>query len=144
MRRFLMRAGLLAAVAVAAAGCGEGRKTANLSGKVTFRGNPVPEGFINFMPDVPAGNTGEVKAFPIKNGVYNTADGSNPGIYPGANKVRISGFDGHGKTGFPQGVQVFNAFEENLSVAEGNNTKDFVVPESAGQNVKIFSYSDHK
>lgn len=133
----------LLAVTLVLAGCGSSkRKVANLSGKVMFKGKPVPEGFINFLPDVPGGNKGEAKGFPIKNGEYNTATGSNPGVYPGANKIRISGFNGKPKNLWPQGEQIFNPIEENLTVAEGNNTKDFDVPASAAQNLRIEPTAD--
>ena len=61
------------------------------------------------MPDVPGGNRGEVKSFPIKNGAYNTADGADPGVYPGANVIRISGFDGKPAKFFPDGRVKYEA-----------------------------------
>jgi hypothetical protein len=126
-----------------AGGCKEGpRKTAQLSGKVTFKGQPVPDGFLNFMPDATAGNRGEVKGFPIKYGVYNTAEGPNPGVYPGENKVTVSGFDGKAKKLYPQGEQVFNPFDIKVSVPEGVTTKDIEVPESAGRNVRVQPTAD--
>jgi hypothetical protein len=142
MARFGVRAGLLLTMAVSG-GCGEAkREVANLSGKVTFKGQPVPAGFINFLPDVPRGNRGEVKAFEIKDGVYDTAAGPNPGVYPGANKIMISGFNGKSKPLWPQGVQIFNPINLDLTVATGTNTRDFEVPLSAGQNVRIVPTDD--
>lgn len=146
MARFVRRVGLFFTIAVVAAadGCGQAkRETAQLSGKVTFKGQPVPAGFINFLPDVPAGNRGEVKAFEIKDGVYDTAQGSNSGIYPGANKIMISGFTGKPKMPlWPKGEQIFNPINLELTVAAGTNTKDFEVPLSAGQNVRIVPTAD--
>ncbi len=142
MARFGVRAVLLLTMAVSG-GCGEAkREVANLSGKVTFKGQTVPAGFINFLPDVTRGNRGEVKAFEIKDGVYDTAAGPNPGIYPGANKIMISGFNGKPKPLWPQGVQIFNPINLDLTVAPGTNTKDFEVPLSAGQNVRIVPTDD--
>jgi hypothetical protein len=92
------------------------------------------------MPEVTGGNRGEVKSFPIKDGLYNTADGANPGVYPGTNVVRISGFDGKPAKFFPDGKQIFNPVELKETVAGG--TKDFEVPPSAGQNVRIEPTSD--
>lgn len=144
MSRTSLRCSILfSAVALVLFGCDKPARTvAHLSGTVTFKGQPVPEGFINFIPEITGGNTGEVKAFEIKDGVYNTEQGGSPGIYPGANKIMISGFDGKGKKLWPKGVQIFNPIEENLAVAAGTNKKDFVVPESAGQNVKIVPTAD--
>lgn len=142
--RFGVRAALLlAAMVVASGGCGQAkREVAHLSGKVIFKGQPVPVGFINFTPDVAGGNRGEVRAFEIKDGVYNTAEGPTPGVYPGANKVMISGFDGKAKALWPKGVQIFNPINLDITVANGTNTKDFEVPLSAGQNVKIVPTAD--
>ncbi len=131
----------LAALALAAAGCGEAKRpTANVAGTVTFRGKPVPAGFINFLPDVTAGHSGEVKGFPIVDGRYDTAKGSSPGIYPGAMVIRISGFDGKAVSQWPKGKQIFNEYEFREAVQGG--TKDIVVPESAGQNVKVVPTAD--
>src|SRR4051794_35364302 len=120
MARLGVRAGLLLAAAVlAAAGGGEGKRgTAHLSGEGAFKGQPVPAGFINFMPDVASGNRGEVRAFEIKDGVYNTADGTTPGVFPGVNKVMISGFTGVPKMPlWPKGEQIFNPINLDLTVA---------------------------
>ena len=141
MLRASCRLVVMACLTALAFGCGGGKRaTVNVSGKVTFKGNPVPAGFINFMPDVPGGNRGEVKGFPIVDGVYNTAEGTNPGIYPGANIITISGFDGKKQNLWPKGKQIFNPIELKETVSEG--TKDYVVPLSAGQNVRIVPTAD--
>ena len=143
--RFGLRAGLLlSAMVVVSGGCGQAkREVSNLSGKVMFKGQPVPVGFINFLPDVAGGNRGEVKAFEIKDGAYNPAEGPNPGIYPGPNKIMISGFNGKPKMPlWPKGEQIFNPINLDVTVANGTNTKDFEVPLSAGQNVKIVPTAD--
>jgi hypothetical protein len=137
---------LLGVVAALNCGCGEKPRTvAHLSGSVTLNGKPVPAGFINFLPDVTAGNSGEVKAFPIIDGKYNTAEGSNPGIYPGVNKVMISGFDGKPSGDlWPKGKQIFNPIDLMETVPDGTTTKDFVIPPSAAQNVRIVPTGDPK
>ena len=68
---------------------------------------------------------------------------TNPGIYPGANKIMISGFTGKPKLPlWPKGEQIFNPINLDLTVAAGTNTKDFEVPLSAGQNVRIVPTAD--
>jgi len=47
---------VLAAVLVCLVGCGKGAPTGDVSGKVTFKNNPVAEGTVSFMN--PAGGTG--------------------------------------------------------------------------------------
>ena len=141
MVRTITRCVCLTALALAAAGCGESKRaTTNVAGTVTFRGKPVPAGYINFMPDVSAGNSGEVKGFPIVDGQYDTSKGTNPGIYPGAMVIQISGFDGKVVSLWPHGKQIFNSVEIKETVQGG--TKDIVVPESAGRNVQVVPTAD--
>ena len=42
---------LLTALVVASGGCGQKVKLARVTGKVTYKGNPVPNGGITFLPD---------------------------------------------------------------------------------------------
>ena len=74
------------------AGCGH--KAANrydLSGKVTYRGAPVPVGYILFVPDVTKGNQGVGTEAPIVNGVYKTLP--THGTIGGPHVATIAGFD---------------------------------------------------
>ncbi len=66
-----------AAVLLLAAGCGGSKEPAHydLSGKVTFQGAPVPQGFIVFTPDTAKGNEGRPISVPIVNGEYKTLRG---------------------------------------------------------------------
>jgi hypothetical protein len=137
----------LAAICVVALailpGCGgvATRPTTHLAGTVTFKGKPVPLGFITFTPQITGGNTGEVRSFPIKDGQYDTGKGTPAGVYPGANKVMITGFDGVAIKLWPQGKQIFNAVTFDETIAN-DTKKDFEVPESAGQNLRITPTAD--
>jgi hypothetical protein len=132
------------AVAFVAAGCSAPPpKTGQLSGQVTFKGQPVPAGFISFMPEASGGGAGgKVKVFPIKDGVYDTSQGDNPGVFPGPNVVRIAGYDGKPLHLYPQGKQIFNPFELKETLEEGSATKNFTVPDSAADNLKIEPTAD--
>jgi hypothetical protein len=132
----------LMALLVLGAGCSKQVKTGQLSGKVTFKGNPVPAGYISFLPDSSAGNLGKVKVVQIKDGAYNTANETDPGIFPGPTVIRIAGFDGKPQKGFSQGKQIFNPHEIKAALADGTSTMDFTVPASAADNLKIVPTSD--
>jgi hypothetical protein len=128
----------LAAVLVLAAGCSSGgAKKSQLSGKVTFKGKPVPAGFITFQAD-----QGQVQSAPIKDGIYDTSQGPNPGIFPGSTTVRITGFDGKPRPYYPQGHQIFNPYELKDTIPEGTSTKDFDVPAAAANNLRIEPTAD--
>jgi hypothetical protein len=132
----------LLAVLGIAAGCSKEVKVGQLSGTVTFKGKPVPAGYISFMPDATGGNLGQVKVAQIKEGVYNTALEKNPGIFPGATIIRIAGFDGKKQKGFSQGKQIFNPHELRETLPDGTSTRDFTVPPSAADHLRIEPTSD--
>jgi hypothetical protein len=138
-----MRTLCLAAACLAlAAGCSSKPPLSQLSGKVTFKDQPVPAGWISFTPDVAAGGLGQVKVLQIKDGVYDSAKENDPGLNPGVYQVRIAGFDGVRIPLYGQGKQIFNPIEDKHTVPEGTSTKDFVIPESAGENVQIQPTAD--
>ena len=97
----------------------------------------MPAGYISFTPDVAAGGLGQVKVLQIKDGAYDSAKEGEPGINPGIYQIRIAGFDGIKIPFFGQGKQIFNPIQDQFTVPDGQTTKDFVVPDSAGENVKI-------
>src|SRR5262245_62070959 len=115
--------------AALAAGCGgTEKKVGQLKGKVTFKGVPVPAGFISFTPDASKGNQGSVKVAQIKDGEYDTSLAADPGVTPGPTVIRIAGFDGKKIPYWAQGKQIFNIYELRDTLAEGEAKKDFTVP----------------
>lgn len=123
-------------------GCASKPAVAQLSGKVTFKGKPVPAGWISFTPDVASGGLGEVRVLQVKDGQYDSAKEGTPGLPPGTYMIRIAGFDGKKIPMYGQGKQIFNPIEDTFTVPEGSSTKDFVVPDSAGVNVLIQPTAD--
>ena len=123
-------------------GCSSKPEPAQLSGKVTFKGQPVPAGYISFTPDVAAGTLGHIKVMQIKDGAYDSAKESEPGINPGVYQITIAGFDGKRIPYFGQGKQIFNPIQDSFTVPDGKTTKDFVIPDSAGENVRIERTAD--
>src|SRR5687767_10405299 len=101
-----------AVVALAACGCSSKPKLAQLSGKVTFKGKPVPAGWISFTPDVAAGGLGQTKVLQIKDGVYDSSKEREPGLTPGQYLIRIAGFDGKVIPFYGQGKQIFNPIDD--------------------------------
>jgi hypothetical protein len=128
-----------AAVLALAAGCSSKPEMAQVSGKVTFQGKPVPAGWISFTPEP---GKGSVRLCYIKDGVYDSSKEPDPGIHPGKNLVKIAGFDGNAAKYYVQGKQIFNMVDDTHDVPPGTSTKDFVIPESAGKNVKIMPTAD--
>ena len=140
--RLVGLAAVLGAVLIFTAGCRSGKKVGQVSGKVTFKGQPVPAGYISFMPDSTKGNQGSMKVAQIKDGRYDTSLASDPGVVPGPTIIRIAGFDGKVIPHFGQGKQIFNVYELRDTLPEGTTTKDFTVPDSAADNLRIEPTSD--
>jgi hypothetical protein len=145
-RRLRFRLVYLTAVLVTTitTGCGgSANKVGQLKGKVMFKGQPVPAGYISFTPDASKGNQGSVKVAQIKDGLYDTSLASDPGVIPGPNIIRIAGFDGKVVPRFGQGKQIFNPHELRHTLAEGADSKDFTIPDSAADNLRIEPTSDN-
>src|SRR6478735_7765632 len=124
---------VLGAFSLAGGGCARKPKPVQLSGKVNFKGQPVPAGYITFMPDVSNGNRGSTKLLRIKDGVYDSSqDPPDQRLTPGAYHLRIAGFDGKVQPRFNQGKQIFNPVAESFVVPDTVSTKDFTIPDSAG------------
>lgn len=131
------------AFVVILAGCTSQPPIAHLSGKVTLKGQPVPAGWISFTPDAGGGTLGLVKVMQIKDGAYDSSKENPPGIPPGKYFVKIAGFDGKKIPMYGQGKQIFNMVEEKCTIEPGAATKDWIIPESASENVKIQPTADN-
>ena len=139
MRKLIGRLVGAMAVLVLATSCSSAPPLAQMSGTVTFKGEPVPAGWISFTPEA---GKGLVKVCQIKNGTYDSSKEGEPGINPGKNLVRIAGFDGHKIPMWGQGKQIFNPVDMTFEVPSGTSNKNFEIPESAGKNVKIQPTAD--
>lgn len=123
VRKLLPAAVLLAAVGLA--GCAPEEKLYDVSGTITFKGQPVPKGIIHFDPegDGPQGFAN------IENGKFNTATpGQGKGIRGGKYTLRINGFDGKVGPESPMGAAVFPEHTVRKELPAQNQTLDYEVP----------------
>lgn len=113
--------------AIALGGCGpSGPVRYNLSGQVTYGGQPVPAGSITFIPA--AGNSGPAASVPIENGRYDTAP-HDTGHVGGPHLVRITGLDGKASDDlFPNGMPLFPDFELEAELPKQDGEMSFEVP----------------
>ena len=129
LRRYRLVA-LFAALVLA--GCGPGGPARyDVSGQVTFDGQPVPVGTITFVPA--PGNTGPGGSAAIENGRYDTTV-SGKGPTAGPHVAIISGFDGKAVGGvekLQEGRPLFIEFRETIEIPQERTAVDFVVPGSA-------------
>ena len=74
-------------------GCGrDGAQPVDVSGKVTFGGETVMFGLLEFIPDSSRGHKGPAGSAEIVDGQFTTR-GSGKGVIPGPHLVRVTGYD---------------------------------------------------
>lgn len=81
----------LAVIGLFLLGCDSKPKLSQISGKVTFKDQPVPAGYVSLTPSLEAGTEGKIRVFMIKAGVYDSSTDAEPGIAPGTYNIDIAG-----------------------------------------------------
>ena len=139
MRGRLRDCGLLVCVPLLAVWVGCGEKGALVSGNVTFKGQPVPEGKVYIVPDSGAGNQGAAGYANIKNGVYDTAaEGGRPAT-PGAVVLKVEGYDPNPPPNAGPDVtttRLFAGYEKKAEISGGKTVQDIEVPAEAAKGLK--------
>lgn len=110
------------------AGCSTQERLYNLSGKATFKGQPIPAGIMYFDPDPTKGGSGTQGMASIKDGKYTTTENGR-GIRGGAYVIRITGFDGKSGNDAPLGKTLFNEIELRKELPAADSELDFDLPE---------------
>lgn len=125
-------------------GCG-GDGTYHVSGKVTFKGQPVPAGKVFFLPDGTKGNSGPAGYADIKDGEYNTASGGKK-AKAGAIIFAVEGFDPKSppkkidRKADPEGeittTILFARYEKQIELPTAASTQNIDVPADAAKGPK--------
>ncbi len=106
-----------------------------LSGMVTFQGEPVPQGQVRLTPDRSAGHVGPGSIAEIIDGKYRTPEGR--GVVGGPYKVQILGYKtkpgATEETLFPH-IPLFPVYVTEIELDSADAVIDFEVPET--QEVK--------
>jgi hypothetical protein len=127
MRRYHGQRLFLALVLFAAvAGCG-GPKTFDVTGTVTFNGQPVPAGEIAFDPDPLAGFSGPQGFAFIKDGRFTTA-GTGRRVIAGPYVVRVLVCDGKAGPEQPFGKPLRSEYERKEQISAERSTLTIEVP----------------
>jgi hypothetical protein len=114
-------------------GCGSD-KGGRVSGKVTFKGQPVPAGKIYITPDSSKGNSGQTGFADIKNGAYDTAAEGGQGAAPGAVIFTVEGMDPNPPPGAEPDVTMtvlFAGYEKKVDLPASASVQDIDVPAEA-------------
>jgi len=116
-------------------GCGNSDLT-HVSGKVTFKGAPVPAGKVYILPDGSKGNTGPSGFADIKDGQYDTKLPGGKAAPKGAVIFAVEGIDPVPPPNAGPDVTttvLFPRYEVSGEVTPSTNTKDIDVPATAAQ-----------
>ena len=130
-----MALGAILVATSVAIGCDQDRvERFDLTGAVTFRGQPVPKGYLIFQPDSAQGNRGPGSKAGLFSGRYETMEGQ--GTVGGPHIVSIVGTDGvpfdqGGGVMNPMGRPLFPDYKVHVDLPKESGTFDFEVP--AGQ-----------
>src|SRR5581483_3565172 len=87
-----------------------GPKMFHVSGKVTFKGKPLPAGVVLLSPDLAKGFDGPQGFAEVKDGVFNTAERGR-GVTAGPHVIKVQGFDGKPARELPLGNRLFPDYE---------------------------------
>ncbi len=143
MNRFL--AGTVVALAIVSfASCNRssGPQLHDLSGTVTFNGEPVKLGKMTFVPNSQAGNAGPAGHAEIGDGRFDTRRNGR-GTVGGPHIVYIEGYgepqmrfdaDAGGNVTIP--TRLFSVYEQRVELPASRATMDFDVPASATQRTR--------
>ncbi len=104
----------------------DGLERYHLSGTVTYDGQPVPQGEIQFTPNSREGNPGPGTFLKIEDGHYETQAGK--GVLGGKYGVRIVGYDGKANSQSDMGVSLFTPYAERIDLPKEDATQDFQIP----------------
>jgi hypothetical protein len=123
---------LAAGLAIGCGGDGGNRVT----GKVTFKGQPVPAGKVYFKADGAKGNTGQAGYASISNGSYDTSGAGGQAAPTGAVVIEVEGIDPNPPPGADPDVTttlLFSGYTKQVELPAGSSVQDIDVPESAAQ-----------
>ncbi len=119
------------AVALILNGCqSQGPERYEISGKVTYEGQPVSAGLITFEPEGIIINATTIGEAEIEDGEYKTLPAK--GVVGGPHTVFIAGYNGIPEPGSgPYGASLFApVFKTSIELPREPSTHDFHVPKS--------------
>lgn len=125
--------GLCLALALGCSGGSQGPPRYDLSGEVTYDGQPIRKGMLTFAPEVEQGNSGPGSGAVIKDGRFTTPP--KKGHVGGPHRIRIVGYDGvaavvEGEE-LLDGKALFEPYETVVDLPKAHAKQNFNVPAAA-------------
>lgn len=116
---------MLAVLGVTCSGCGNDSGRADVSGRVTFQGEPVPVGTIEYRPNSEKGTGGPQTLLVIRDGYY---ESKGKGPVFGHHIVKVSGYTGVEIPFVPEGERLFPVHKEEVEITEDSYKIDYDFP----------------
>jgi len=131
------RIGVVVLSLCALLGCGKEKSVdrISVSGTITYKGQPVSEGFVCFTPDPRKGNRGPQGVAKIVEGFYSTEKFNGKGSVVGPQIIEIRGFGGSTSPSggdahpFVSGQPLFPPYFSEVDISHEVATYDFEVVE---------------
>lgn len=117
-----------------ASGCGGAVSGTRVTGKVTFKGQPVPAGNVYIKPDSAKGNNGHTGYATISNGAYDTGAAGGQAGPTGAVILEVEGIDPTPPPGSGPDVSatsLFSGFTKSAEISGTSSVQDIDVPAEA-------------
>lgn len=122
-----LRVWTLLTVAALLAGCGSNGPTRyQVTGSVSYAGEPVPSGEVIFEPDPARGNRGPQGRAAINRGKYASVPGQ--GAVAGPTIARVLAYDGKSHPESPYGIPLRPPHELRLELPAKDSTQDLTIP----------------
>ena len=131
-RRVLL---VFCALAIASTGCdSKNSDRIDISGRVTYAGQPVPKGRIDFLPDPKQGGLGPAGYAMVVDGKFDTSSAGR-GPVPGPQLVRIAGFSDEAATidEVSHGKPLFDIYETTIRIDAEQRALNFDIPANASR-----------
>ena len=116
-------------------GCSKstGPNRVHVSGDISWKGTPVPSGYVTFTPDVKKGTSGPQGLAWIKDGKFDTRTEKGRPVVRGSQIASIYGYDGANPSEVhPWGSQLFSQHQQEVTIGDQESVEvTFTIPDSA-------------
>jgi hypothetical protein len=110
-------------------GCGKSTDPIHVQGTVTYRGQPVPKGYVLIHPDRQKGNSGPFGMAIIHSGKFDTKAQGGRVAAAGAVKFAVAGYANDGTASdYSDASPLFPACQIEREIGPDSTTVEIVVP----------------
>lgn len=110
-------------------GCGKSVEPIHVQGTVTYRGRPVPKGFLLIHPDRQKGNSGPFGIAQIRSGKFDTKEQGGRAAMPGPVKFAVAGYANDGTASdYSDASPLFPASQVEQEIGPDSTIVEIAIP----------------